>query len=101
MVVLDCKAIDVADLLSGKDGLHGTQINTDLKCRFARIRGKQKAPAKPAPPARRCTVFPGYLIDIFNTVHSPKNFWNKYWACSRKKEHLTSGYIVIAARTLP
>jgi hypothetical protein len=67
---------------------------------------KKRGPSRPAcPPLHQPSVFPGYLIYIFNTQRSPekikKNFWNKRWACSRiKKGALALVYIVIAARTL-
>src|SRR6185503_16999613 len=80
------------------------RMNTDIR---GLIQKQKEQPSRPAcPPLHQPSVFPGYLIYIFNTRPSPekikKNFWNKLAPVpeSRKEEHESWVYIVIAARTL-
>jgi hypothetical protein len=68
-------------------------------------KGGQEGPRPPCLPLHQPSVFPGYLIYIFNTQRSPekikKKFLEQALACSRiKKGALALVYIVIAARTL-
>src|SRR5262245_60559103 len=98
VIVFDGKTVDLADLLSGKYGLHGSQINAD--------QAKQKNADRSRPPARpplhQLSVFPGYLIYIFNKVRSPEKFSKKILeqaaSLFQKKRSTFLGYIVIAAR---